>query len=91
MEESGAEPSVIAIHPSLPVKSLREFIGLAKARKGQLFYGSTSSPTMLATELFNRTANIESTRVNFKGSTPALAALVSGEVQLVLSGIGKYA
>jgi tripartite-type tricarboxylate transporter receptor subunit TctC len=84
----GDVPNLVAIHPSLPAKSLRDFIALAKQKKAQLFYGATSSPTMLATEMFNGMAGIQVVRVNFKGAAPAITALVSGEVQLLLSGVG---
>jgi tripartite-type tricarboxylate transporter receptor subunit TctC len=85
----GDVPSLIAIHPSVPARSLKEFIALAKARKGELSYAATSSPTMLATELFIRTAGIDIVRVNYKGSAPAINALLTGDVQLVISGIGS--
>jgi tripartite-type tricarboxylate transporter receptor subunit TctC len=84
----GDVPNLVAIHPSVPARSLPDLIALAKVKKGQLFYGATSSPTMLATELFNTMAGIRLVRVNFKGAPPAITALVSGEVQVLLSGIG---
>ncbi len=85
----GDVPSLIAIHPSVPARNMKEFIALAKLRKGELSYAATSSPTMLATELFIRTAGIEILRVNYKGSSPAITALLTGDVQLVISGIGS--
>jgi tripartite-type tricarboxylate transporter receptor subunit TctC len=84
----GDVPNLVAIHPSVPASKLPELIALAKEKKGQLFYGATSSPTMLATELFNNMAGISLVRVNFKGAPPAITALVSGEVQVLVSGIG---
>ena len=84
----GDVPNLVAINPAVAAASLPEFIALAKAKKGQLFYGATSSPTMLATELFNTMAGIRVVRVNFKGAAPAITALISGEVQVLLSGIG---
>ena len=80
---------VLVVHPSVAATNLREFIALAKLRKGELSYAATSSPTMLATELFIRTAGIEILRVNYKGSSPAITALLTGDVQLVISGIGS--
>jgi len=85
----GDVPSLIAIHPSIPARTLREFISLAKKRRGELSYAATSSPTMLATELFIKTAGIDVVRINYKGSAPALTALLTGDVQLVISGIGS--
>ena len=84
----GESPNLIAVTPSLPVRDLREFIALAKARPGALNYGATSSPTHLATELFNSMAGIQVTRIPYKGAAPAMTALMAGDVQLVLSGIG---
>ena len=84
----GESPNLIAVTPSLPVRDLREFIALAKSKPGALNYGATSSPTHLATELFTSMAGIQVTRIPFKGAAPAMTALMAGDVQLVLSGIG---
>jgi tripartite-type tricarboxylate transporter receptor subunit TctC len=84
----GESPNLIAVTPSLPANSLREFIALAKAKPGALNYGATSSPTHLATELFTSMAGIQVTRIPYKGAAPAMTALMAGDVQLVLSGIG---
>lgn len=84
----GESPNLIAVTPSLPVKDLKEFIALAKSKPGVLNYGATSSPTHLATELFNEMAGIQVVRIPFKGAAPAMTALMAGDVQLVLSGIG---
>lgn len=84
----GESPNVVAVPPSLPVQNLRELIALAKAKPGALNYGATSSPTFLATELMTSMADIKITRIPFKGAAPAMQALMAGDVQLVLSGIG---
>lgn len=84
----GESPNVIAVTPSLPVKDLKEFVALAKSKPGALNYGATSSPTLLATELFNQMAGIQITRIPFKGAAPAMTAVMAGDVQLVLSGVG---
>ncbi len=84
----GESPNVVAVPPSLPVQNLRELIALAKAKPGALNYGATSSPTFLATELLTSMAGIQITRIPFKGAAPAMQALMAGDVQLVLSGIG---
>jgi tripartite-type tricarboxylate transporter receptor subunit TctC len=84
----GDVPNLIAIHPAVPANSLQEFLAYARQKKGQLFYGATSSPTMLATEMLNTMAGIQIVRVNFKGAAPAITALVSGETQVLLSGVG---
>ena len=84
----GESPNIIAVTSSLPVNTLREFIALAKSKPNALNYGATSSPTLLATELFKSLAGIQIMRIPFKGAAPAMAAVMSGDVQLVISGIG---
>jgi len=84
----GESPNILAVTPSLPAKDLRELIALAKAKPGELNYGATSSPTHLATELLASNAGIKPTRVPYKGAAPAMQALMAGDVQIVLSGIG---
>lgn len=84
----GEATNLLVAHPSVPVQNLREFIAYARQNKGKLNYASTSSPTHLATELFNQLAQIELVRVPFKGAAPAMPALISGDVQFMLSSIG---
>ncbi len=84
----GESPNIVAVPAPLPVKDLKEFIALARAKPGALNYGATSSPTFLATELFTSMAGVKIVRIPFKGAAPAMAALMAGDVQLVLSGIG---
>ncbi len=84
----GDQPFLIAVPASLPVKNLREFIALAKSKPGALNYGATASITYLSTELFTSMAGVQITRVPYKGAAPAMTALMAGDVQLVLSGIG---
>jgi tripartite-type tricarboxylate transporter receptor subunit TctC len=83
----GEIPSLLAAHPALPVKNVRELLQLAKTRKGELLYAASASSTYLATEMFKRMAGIEMTRVAYKGAGPAVIGLLSGEVQYML---GKY-
>jgi tripartite-type tricarboxylate transporter receptor subunit TctC len=84
----GEIPSLLAVHPSMPVKNVRELLQLARARKGELLYAASASSTYLATELFNRMAGIQMTRVAYKGAGPAMIGILSGEVQFMLTGIG---
>jgi tripartite-type tricarboxylate transporter receptor subunit TctC len=84
----GESPNLIAVTPSLPAKDVKELIALAKAKPDALNYGATSSPTHLATELFTSMAGIKITRIPYKGAAPAMTALMAGDVQMVLSGIG---
>ena len=84
----GESPNIVAVFNGLPANTMQELLALARAKKGGLFYGATSSPTLLATELLNTMAGVQTVRVPFKGAPPALAALMSGEVQIVMSSIG---
>ena len=74
------------MHPSLPVKSVKELIALAKARPGALNYSSasTGSSTHLAGELFKFMAGVNIVHVAYKGTAPQISALISGEVQLTI-------
>ena len=78
------QPVVLVVHPALPAKSVKEVIALAKARPGELFYGSSSTATVshLAGELLKAMAGVNIVRVPFKGAGPALIALFGNEVQL---------
>jgi tripartite-type tricarboxylate transporter receptor subunit TctC len=77
-------PGIVVVPPSLPVKSIRELIAIAKARPGQLSYGSSGngSPTHLAGELFNYLAGVKIVHIPYKGGGPLMVALLSGEVIL---------
>ncbi|MDB5924739.1 MAG: hypothetical protein JWN13_3675 [Betaproteobacteria bacterium] len=78
-----AQPAVLVTHPSLPVKSVREFIALAKKQPGQINYASSgngSSPH-LAMALFTTSANINLVHVPFRGGPPAFTSLLAGETQ----------
>ena len=86
-------PNAVVVHPSLPVKSIAQLIALAKARPGELNYGSggNGSSTHLAVELFKSMAGVDIVRVVFKGNAPAQNALFSGEVQLMIAPAGSLA
>jgi tripartite-type tricarboxylate transporter receptor subunit TctC len=87
------EVSVVAVHPSVPVKSIKELIALAKARPGQLTFSSATpgGASHLAGELFKHMAGINIVWVPYKGNAPAIAALLSGEVQLTIIDAGQMA
>jgi tripartite-type tricarboxylate transporter receptor subunit TctC len=78
--------NMLAVHASLPVNSLKEFIAFAKARPGELNFASTGVGTgsHLAGELLKALAGISLVHVPFKGTAPALASLVGGEVELCI-------
>jgi len=77
-------PFVLVIHPSLPVKSVRELVALAKAKPDALSYSSAGAGTMshLAMELFRLKSGIKVTHLPYKGAAPAAVGLMSGEAQL---------
>jgi tripartite-type tricarboxylate transporter receptor subunit TctC len=81
--------NMLVVHPSLPVRSVKELAALAKARPGQLNYGSsgTGTPAHLAGVMFNEAAGIALVHVPYKGSAPALTALLSGETQLMFATV----
>jgi len=82
-------PNLLVVHPSLPIKTTKELIALAKAKPGQINFGSFGSGTSahLAGELFNMMAGVKLVHVPYKGSGPALRAVVSNEVQVLFSTI----
>ncbi len=79
------QPSVLVVHPSVPVMSVKELIVLARAKPGELNYGSgsTGAPTHLAAELFKAMAGVDIVRIPFKGGGLAINALIGGEIQLM--------
>ena len=76
-------------HPSVPAKSVRELVALAKAKPGQLSYASPGSGNSghLAGELFNTMAGVQTVHIPYKGQGPALTDLLAGQVQMLYSSI----
>ena len=83
-------PLALVIHASLPAKSVREFIALAKAHPGELNYFSsgTGTGTHLAAVIFDQLAGVRTTHVPYKGGAQGLGDLLSGQVQFAMSTIG---
>jgi tripartite-type tricarboxylate transporter receptor subunit TctC len=80
-------PSLIVVHPSLPVKNIKELLALARARPGQLNFGANpGSPNHLSIELLNTMANVKMVHVGYKGAAPAVTDVVAGQIQLVSAG-----
>ena len=77
-------PTAFVVHPSLPAKNVKEFIAIAKARPGEIFYSTAGRGTVghLSAELLNSTAKIKLTAVHYKGSGPSMIDLVAGHVQM---------
>ena len=80
-------PNLLAVHPSLPVRSVKDLIALAKARPGELNYGAGSpgASNHLAAELFNSMAKVSMVRIGYKGGGPAVLGLISGQTQLMFA------
>jgi tripartite-type tricarboxylate transporter receptor subunit TctC len=81
--------SMFAVHPSMPVRTTKEFIALAKARPGEIAYGSSGIGGVqhLATSSFASMASIKLHHVPFKGGGPATIALMGGEIQAIITPI----
>jgi len=80
-------PNFLVVHPSLPVKSVKELIALARGRPGQITYASSGAGTSthLSGELFKSLARIDIVHVPYKGGGPAVIDLVGGHVQMMFS------
>jgi tripartite-type tricarboxylate transporter receptor subunit TctC len=83
-------PIVVIVHPSIPAKTIAEFVGYARQNPGKLNFGSagTGGVGHLAGELFKGTAEVEMTHVPYKGAGPALQDLISGNIQALFETIG---
>jgi tripartite-type tricarboxylate transporter receptor subunit TctC len=82
-----AAPFVLVVHPSLPVKNVKELIAMAKAKPGQLLYASTGNggSPHLATEMFKQQAKIDITHIPYKGTPPAVTDLIAGQVSMMFA------
>lgn len=79
--------NVIAVHPSLPVNNLKEFIAYAKANPGKLNYASqgNGSVSHIGTEMFKQSTGVDMVHVPYKGSGPAIQDVLAGQVQVFIS------
>jgi tripartite-type tricarboxylate transporter receptor subunit TctC len=84
-----ATPYVLSVHPSLPVTTVKQFIALAKSRPGQINYGSAGNGSThhLSGELLKSLAGIDIVHIPYKGTTPGIAALLSGEVSMMFNTV----
>lgn len=89
--EFGDAPNVLVVHPSLPVKTVKDLIALAKARPGQIDYASSGngSSQHLFTALFINMAGIKMNHVPYKGSGQARADLIGGQIMVGMPGISS--
>jgi tripartite-type tricarboxylate transporter receptor subunit TctC len=86
-----SSPNVVVVHPSLPVKSARELIALARSRPGEINYaaGSLGAAPHLAAELFKAMGKLNIVRVSYKGTGGSLIGIISGEVGLMFPTAGS--
>ncbi len=84
-------PNILVVNPSVPAKSVKELIALARAKPGSLNFasGSTGSTGHLAGELFNTMAGVKMVHIPYKGAAPAMADLLSGQVQLMFDNLAS--
>jgi tripartite-type tricarboxylate transporter receptor subunit TctC len=85
----GTTPFILALHPSVPAKSVKELIALAKAKPGSINYASTGTGgiTHMTTELFRLMANVNIVHIPYKGTGPALNDVIGGQVQMIFGAI----
>jgi tripartite-type tricarboxylate transporter receptor subunit TctC len=83
----GSQPNILVVNPSLPVHSVADLIALAKAKPGQLNFGSSGNGTAahLAGELFRLRAGVDIVHVAYPGAAAALTDLVSGQIQMMFA------
>ncbi len=87
-----SSPCILIVHPSLPVKSAKDLIALARARPNELNYAAAPGGLIhIAAELFKAMANVKMVHVAYKGGGPSLNALFGGEVQLLFPTAGTVA
>jgi tripartite-type tricarboxylate transporter receptor subunit TctC len=82
-------PGVMVVHPSIPVKNVKELVAFAKARPGELFYSSSGqgSAQHLSIELFCQMTGLKMTHVPYKGTAPSITDLVAGRVALTVASV----
>lgn len=87
--KAGSTPNVVVIHPSVPAKSMAEFIALAKSQPGKIAYASagTGSTAFLAAEMLKLLTGIKMLHVPYKGTSPALTSILSGETQVMVGAL----
>ncbi|MDB5808077.1 MAG: hypothetical protein JWN94_199 [Betaproteobacteria bacterium] len=82
-------PLLLALHPSLPIRSVTDMIKLARAKPGQLSFGAggTGTPPHMAGELFKQMAGVQMLYVPYKGEAPAISDLIGGQISLIFSNV----
>jgi tripartite-type tricarboxylate transporter receptor subunit TctC len=83
--QTASQQLILTVHPSVPAKTVRELIAYAKSARAGLNYGTSSSATQLATELFDMLAGIKMTHIPYKGSAPMMNDLLGGQIEVSFS------
>ncbi len=83
------QPTILVVHPTLPARSVKDLVAIAKARPGQLNFGSAGagSSAHLAAELFKMVAGVDMVHVPYKGTGPATADLLGGQIPLMFNNL----
>jgi tripartite-type tricarboxylate transporter receptor subunit TctC len=86
---AGTTPNLLVVHPSLPVKTVRDLVALAKAKPAQLAYASSGSGTSnhVSMELFKLMTKVDIVHVPYKGSVPAVTDLIGGHTQMIIDNL----
>jgi len=86
---AASTPNVLVVHPSMPVSNVRDFVALAKKRPDDIAYASSGvgGASYLATEMFKLQTGTKMVHVPYKGTAPALAAIISGEAQAMIAAL----
>ena len=87
----GYAPYVLVAHPSLPVRSIKDLVQLAKTRPGQVTWAYGGSASQLAAALFKSMAHVDLLLVPYKGNVLALTAVIGGEISLVFGAVAQSA
>ncbi|HEY8707378.1 MAG TPA: tripartite tricarboxylate transporter substrate binding protein [Burkholderiaceae bacterium] len=84
-------PNIISVHPSVPVNTLAELVAMAKAKPGQLSYASSGNGTSthLAAEMFKAAAGVDIAHIPYKGSAPAVADVIAGQVPVIVDSVAS--
>src|SRR5215813_8577774 len=83
-------PMIMIVHPSIPAKTVAEFVAYAKQNPGKLYFGSAGAGSIgqLAGEMFKQMSGVEMTHVPYKGAGAALTDLLAGQIQVMFESVG---
>lgn len=88
VSELTSTPVMMVVHPSLPARSIKELIELAKAKPGKLFYASGAPVFQVTTEMFKSRTGVDIVHVPFKGTAPAITATIAGDTGIATVSVG---